>query len=539
MGHGHDSGSTINLDLSVWTAALVAVAVSSMGVAFQLGGDLARPTAAPARTSTHELERAPRRLTILHTNDLHGQVLPKGERGGLVALGRRIREQRDRARVAGDAVLLLDAGDLFKGTPEGDLSDGQVVIEWMNHLGYDAVAVGNHDFDHGLEVTAKLAEAADFPLLAANLREVQGGQRPAWLGEHTPQDRLRGAAVVRTLFDGFGRELRVGIVGTTPSDLADLTLAGLTAGLRAEDEVTALEPVLDALPRDLDLVVLVSHSGLEHDSKVAEHFGRRVDVIVGGHNHEAFPQGKRVNGVLIAQTGAKTEHLGRIRLELPSAGGEPEVRAELLTPGDDLEALLAPHLAEVEREFAEVVGTLAAPLERRPGFASSGLGNLEADLFRRVAGADVGLQNKPGIRADLAAGEVTRREVYEVAPFGNTVVVMTLTGAQLRALLEQCLEDERAACDVSGLRLTVAPGAPSGARLREVEVGGKPLEAERSYRVATNSFLAAGGDGKQVFTQGTERREHPQTRRELLEAFLREQSPYTPPPVEARIVTVD
>ena len=534
----HEDSGTINLDLSVWTAALIAIGVVCMTLAFETGTGFAAASGAPRHVDRQHVEVQAPRLTILHTNDIHGQVLPRGEARGLVALGRRIRQERDAARQAGDAVLLLDAGDLFKGTPEGDLTDGRVVVDWMNHLGYDAVAVGNHEFDHGIDVAERLAQAAEFPFLAANLYQEQGGERPAWLGRGTPEGPLRGAAVLKTVYDGWGRPLRVAIVGTTPANLASVTLAGLTAGLRAEDEVAALRPVLDALPRDLDLVVLVSHSGIQRDLRVAEAFGERIDVIVGGHDHRTLPLGQRAGAALMTQTGAKTEFLGRVRVEFP-VGEAPRTEAALLEPGDDLEAVLAPHVDEIQREFAEVVGELRAPLRRAPGYTSSALGNLEADLMRRLTGADVAFQNKPGIRADLLAGPVTRRAVYEVAPFGNTVVSMQLSGAQLRQLLESCLVDEGAVCDVSGLTVRFDLDRAPGERVVEIQVGGKPIEDQRSYRVATNNFLAAGGDDKVVFTQGSQREESQRTRRDLLEAFLRENAPHAPPAVEARLVAVD
>ena len=534
----HEESGKITLDLSVWTAALVACGVAVVAIAFELGAGSVH--ASPARVGTAQVEAAehPLRLTILHTNDLHGQVLPQGKRGGLVALGRRIRQARDEARLAGDAVLLLDAGDLFKGTPEGDFTNGQVVVAWMNRLGYDAAAVGNHEFDHGIEVVQELARAAEFPFLAANLREEASGERPDWLGRQTPLGPLRGAAVLRTVYDARGRAIRVGIVGTTPGDLAQVTLAGLTEGLRAEDEVAALEPVLAALPADLDLVVVVSHSGIARDTRVAERFGSRVHVIVGGHNHKTLPEGQRVGAVLMTQTGAHAAHLGRVRVELP-AGEAPRATASLVEPGDDFEALLAPYVAEVQRTFAERVGELREPLRRVTGFASSGLGNLETDLMRELTGAEVALQNKAGIRNDLPAGELSKRDVYEVAPFGNTVVSMQLSGAQLREVLEVSLTSEGRMCDVSGLLLRCDPRRPVGQRVLEVTVGGKPLDDSRTYRVATNNFLAGGGDGKVAFTQGSEREDTQRLLRELLEDYLRVNSPVAPPPVEARIVTVD
>ncbi len=492
-------------------------------------------------------------LTILHTNDLHGQVLAPGRGpGGFVDLGRAIRQERDRARSAGGAALLLDAGDVFKGTAEGDLTDGQVVVAWMNHLGYDAAAIGNHEFDHGVEVARRLCEAARFPVLGGNVVEEATGARPAWLGREpdgragawAPPAAQRGAAVVRTVggaLPGGGPPARVAIVGLTTRHMKQVTLAGVTDGLRFEDEAEVLAGVLAALP-PVDLVVALTHCGVETDRALARRFAGRVHVIVGGHSHTKLPQGERVGDVLLAQTGSRAGALGRVRVRLARDGGRglrvARAEADLVTPGDDLEAMLKPWVDDVAKKVDVPVGHLAVDLARTEGLRSSGIGNLHCDLMRAATGVDVAFHNKSGIRADLERGAVTYRALYQVAPFGNSVVTLELGGADLRALLEGSLEAERKHLEVSGLALRADLSRPAGQRLLEVTVAGAPLDPARTYRVATNNFLAGGGDGHEAFTRGRSPRDTGVLLLDLLRKhFEAHQSPWAPGPLDERLRT--
>lgn len=484
-------------------------------------------------------------LTILHTNDVHGQVLESSRRtGGLVALGRAIRQERDRARERGDAVLLLDAGDIFKGTPEGDLTDGEVVVAWMNHLGYDALAVGNHEFDHGVDVVARLAGSARFPFLGANITVGVGGPRPDWLGRAGERSgdplpaALRGCAVVRTLTSRAGRA-RVAIVGLTTSCMKEVTLKGVTGDLEFEEEVAALSRVLAALP-PVDLVILVTHCGVGVDRHIAERLPGKVDLIVGGHSHTRLADGERAGGTLIVQTGSRAEALGRVRLDLTPAVAEAARRvtttADLVAAGDDLGAVLQPFVEMVQARVDQPVGNLARDLDRRSGYASSSLGNLHVDLMRAATGADVALHNKTGIRADLHAGVVKVRHLYEVAPFGNTVATIRLKGGDLRDLFAGMLGSTTRLLEVSGAVVTCAPGEPEGERLLDVLVGGAPIDPERVYLVATNNFLVTGGDGHVAFTKGTDLKDTGVVLLDLLMHHFRANDPYEPAALEQRIV---
>lgn len=516
-----------------WCGLLAGLALAG-ALALALGLGTERGT--PVRAWTEPLE-----LTVLHTNDMHGQVLePKGRSAGLVALGRAIRQERDAARRAGREVLLLDAGDIFQGTPEGNLTGGEVMVAWMNHVGYDALAIGNHEFDYGMEIPRALARRAAFPFLGANIVETTTRRRPGWLGKG--QGALAAAALQRTYRAG-SYPVQVAVIGLTTSAMKDVTLAGVTDGLEFRPEVEALEDVLLALPPQ-DLVIVLTHSGLETDRALARRFAGRIDLIVGGHSHTTLPEGERVGDVLIVQAGDKTRFLGRVELTVrpPDPQGprdarpQVEARASLVPAGDDLEAALAPFVARVQEKAGQPVGRLTAPLRRVRGYGSSALGNLHTDLMRELTGADVALHNKTGIRADLAAGEVLWRDVYQVAPFGNTVYTLRMRGRDLRDLLEGMLDSTGKLLELSGAVVVCDPERPAGQRLREVTIGGGALDPEETYLVATNSFLAQGGDGH-PFPRALESRDTGYSLLDLLTRFFERHSPFTPPAEpEARIV---
>lgn len=531
MRHSSPTGTKRSLSCAAW-AGVAALALLAYGIGLHA-----------ERVNTVRVWSAPVGITILHTNDMHGQVLPHrgGDReSGFVALARRIRQERDQARRQGRAVLLLDAGDIFQGTPEGNLTDGQVVVAWMNHLGYDAMTVGNHEFDFGREIPARLAQQAKFPFLGINIIDEGTGRPVPWLGL---RDRvLDGGVLVRTL-EVSGRRLRVGVIGVTTDEMKKYTVAGVTDGLAFGDAGDAVAAVLDGggLP-PLDVVVLLSHCGVEVDRVLAERFAGRVDVIIGGHSHTLLPAGERVGPVLVAQAGSKARGLGRIDLEVqPPDSRQPDARprvdshAAVLDPGDDIQAVLAPYVAQVEVQANRPVGMLTAPLYRVQGFASSALGNLQTDLMRELTGAEVAFQNKPGIRADLEAGELTWRDLYQVSPFGNTVVTMHLKGADIRELLEGMLGPSATLLEVSGLEVVVDLDAPLGKRVVEVTVDGAPLDLAREYVVATNNFLQGGKDGHLAFARGTHGYDTGVTMQEMVLRFFAKNSPYRPGPTEARL----
>ncbi len=485
-------------------------------------------------------------LSIVGTTDLHGRVFPDGGRGGLALLGGYLRNLRTAREADGGAVLLLDAGDTFEGGIASNISEGALVVDAYNALGYDALAIGNHEFDYGALDTAardgrtpdmrgalKAAAArARFPFLAANLIEAATGRPVVW-----PNVRPS------TLVDAAG--LRVGIVGLMTRYALTRTLAANVQGL----DTTALEPAVEHEARRLrrrgaDLVLVLAHAGgacfrfddptdlssCDDDAEVFE-LARRlppglVDAIVAGHTHRAVAH--EVAGIPIVQAYSRGSAFARVdltvergagvvsaRLFPPQAvcaavapdgwscatgGGTPAAyEGAPVRPDASIVAAMQPALDRVNRWRAEPLGvTLETPLPRNPDGIESPLANLFADaLLAAAPGADLAIGmggRRAGLRRDLPAGALTRGPLYDVFAFDNRIVELVMTGAQVRQALARELTRElarsrRGIPSVSGIRVRVAC---EGNR-RELYIfrpSGAPIGPDETLVVAATDFFA-------------------------------------------------
>ena len=480
--------------------------------------------------ATAALAGDPVRLIVLHTNDLHGQLRPmppspvrpvlRGKAaGGYAHLASMVRAIRREAAGRGAKVLLLDTGDIFQGTPIGNETRGRAVVEAMDALGYDAGALGNHEFDYGFENMVELVERASFPILAANLAGAP---------------KLRPYVVLappRT-------PCRVAVIGVITPGTPHITTPRATEGLTFGDPVTVVRTLRKEI--DADLFIVLSHLGRADELKLAREVNG-LALVVGGHSHTPFV--KTVNNTLVSQTHSRGLSLGRVDLDL-DASSWTVMRAEgkllpvdpaATAPDAAVQAIIDKHGRDLDARLKRVVGRLAAPLRRARGLVSSPAGNWMADVIRRAGQAEVGFMNKGGIRTDLEAGDVTAGDIYRLMPFDNVVVALDLTGAELRAVLERHFAPGRfPGMEWSGLFVEASRRQAAGTvKITAVTVGGRPLDATKVYRVATNSFLAAGGDGFSTFRRGR-RRARAGLVRDALAAALKAGSPLTPP-AEARL----
>lgn len=448
-----------------------------------------------------------KRLVIFHTNDVHGWVHskpatwylanPQRQIGGFAAAANVIKREKG-------PKLLLDGGDWFQGTPEAAFSSGTVVVESFNALGYDAVVIGNHDFDFGMPQLEALARALRMPVLGSNIYRESDRKRPAYV---TPYF-IRAVAGVK-----------VGIFGLLTRNMRDLAFEESYAGLTFRREVDEARDMVRALRAEgAQVIVAVTHVGFAEpgmtpfeDDKFLAGEAPGIDVIVGGHTHSRVKTSVHDprNGTLVTQTGSYLSQLGRIELRLdPSSGkviGSSSSLVELWIDetGEDpeIKALLAPYQEEADRRLNVVIATATHTLTRsRTGEAP--IGGWFTDCLRDWGGTDIALQNHGGIRADLPAGPVTLRRIFEIMPFDNRVATLTLTGVQLRDTLERGVSGAAGMLQVSGVSVSYDPSGDSGRRISEVRVGGRTLRADDRYTVTTSDFLVKRGDGYATLGQG-------------------------------------
>ena len=428
-------------------------------------------------------------LTILHVNDFHGALLPtragadSPEEGGAARLAALVKTERT------PTTLFLAAGDLMQGTNLSNLFAGRPVIEAFNLMGLDASAVGNHEFDYGQPALSERSAEARFTFLAAN---IAGG------GAWKPFE-------IRKI-----GSLRVALFGLTTQETPVATHPRNVKGLVFDDPVATARRMVEELRPQADLIVALTHLGVEEDEKLAVAVPG-IDVIVGGHTHTKVEQPETIGGTLVLQAFERGVFLGRLELEV--AGGKVIAHRYRLLPvtaaaGEDpaVAALLAGYQQRLDGRMNEVVGTAAVDLDggkEAMRTRETNLGDLVLDAMRESSGADVALINGGTIRAGIPAGPVTIGTIYNVLPFDNSLISFALTGKELRESLETGLSrvevGDGGFPQVSGMSFIFDPKAPSGSRVVSVSVGGAPLDENRRYVLATHDFLAAGGNGYTVF----------------------------------------
>ncbi|MBK8013542.1 MAG: 5'-nucleotidase C-terminal domain-containing protein [Deltaproteobacteria bacterium] len=429
------------------------------------------------------------KLTILHTNDVHGHFW-RNEAGkyGFAAQRSLIEKIKKEVHDKGGDVLVVSAGDINTGAPASDVFEAEPDIRAMNLMGYSAMALGNHEFDHPRAVLRHQVMKANFPFLSANI--YRKGTR-----EHAFP-----SYVIREISG-----LKVALVGLTTEDTP--ALAGQAAGLDFHPAIEEAKRLLPRLKKKADLVVVLSHLGYypkgEHGSNAPGDVELATqttgaDVIIGGHTHTEMTQPDEENGTLIVQAGCHGKFLGRLDLEvedgrvvghdyhlLPVEGSEDPEMLALLAPYEDAadRALKSP-LSRVEGAFFGK----DAGVEKE-----TNLGRLIARAQRKAVNADVGIVNHGGIRASFGPGSINQQKVLEIQPFSNTLCTVDLTGRELKEYLEAVgKRAKRKTLHMDGVRVFHRHGD-----IEAIEIDGKPVDlaSSKRYRVVVNSHSALKGDG--------------------------------------------
>lgn len=481
-------------------------------------------------------------LYIVHTNDIHGALLPgtafwlnpdfppplANAPGALVL----IRELREEAARKGYGFLLLDGGDVFRGTPLGDFTRGQAVVDYFNLAGYDAIAVGNHDLDLGWWALKELAGRSKMPWVCSNFKVAGTDTPPAFLRDHL-------------LFDRGG--VRIGLFSMITKYLRGM----VTDSMIGEHEVRLYEDETRRVLSDLraagaDIIIGLTHIGERHDKRLADSiYG--IDVIIGAHSHSGIQPPYTAPGshTIVQQAYSRGSAVGFLDLSIDTETKKiVGYKGRLInTYGEDVPKDLEylAHLeslkVKAEEGFDAVIGRSRRELTRA-GMEECAAGNLITDAMREYAKADIALHNSAGIRANFPEGDITYRHVYNVDIFGNTLVVGTYTGTQVREMLEVSVNGHHAIFQVSGVRMTYTKKKPIGSRVLTVTVNGQPLDPARNYVVASNSYLAAGSGEYGVFAAAEDLEDTYLPLRDVIAQYIRRHSPVDAR-VEGRIVLVD
>lgn len=482
--------------------------------------------AALAATGCGTRPATPVDLTILSTNDFHGALESRASDrdtnrplGGAAILTATIDSLR---AMNPEGTLVLDAGDIYQGTALSNLTQGRASIDYMNAAGFDAAAIGNHEFDWGVPILIERIEQARFPMLVANMEERATGKPPAWAKPYT--------IVVR-------KGVRVAVIGLVTPTTPTVTMPENVAPYRFLDPAEVANRLIRALvPSKADIAVIVCHIGGRQigdgtiTGEVAEmaHAIEGEAAIVSGHSHSRL-EGS-IDGVPVVQALSSGRYLGRIDLLVSRAahrvvGGKASVLpvfADSIAPDSAVAALVARARSGIVPILEEVLGEAEVPIttERR----ECPMGNLVADVMRMRSGATFALTNPGGIRAEIDAGPITYSEVYEVLPFDNTIVVVGLTGDELVRLLQGSAQ-KGSFVHASGLRYTLDFTKPPESRITAAsDDSGRMILPDSIYAVAVNSFMAQGGDDMSILVDHPRSHETGIVIREALAEWIRDQA---------------
>jgi 2',3'-cyclic-nucleotide 2'-phosphodiesterase/3'-nucleotidase/5'-nucleotidase len=523
---------------------LVPQAAAAEALREQTGREARGTAAAPAGAGRS-------RLRVVATNDLHGRLLPERyawsegrEVGGAATLARYFALEREGF---GGPTLILDGGDQMQGTPLSNLTEGRAAVAYFNGTGYRGAAIGNHEFDWGIPTLAARTGEADYAWLAANVFVAGSDTAPSW---------LKPVAMVQV--EGGPR---VGLIGLATQETPTATIPAHVRGLEFRDGAAAIDRWVPELRRQgAEFVIVVAHAGASCEATGecrgeivdwARALENRPDLIVAGHTHKVV--NTRVNGVPIVEAGSYGTRYAVVDLERVSADsvhawvrGIPVTYTDRVMPDSAVAARLARHEAEVGPRIAEVITTLAEPLRRGTTSAEGEdrtgeypLGRLIADAQRAATGSEIALMNNGGIRIELPAGALTWGKLFELQPFGNRLVTLRVTGAQLRAAAEHLLGGRAPIAHVSGLTVRYDAARPTGQRVLAIALdSGEPLREDRLYSVTVNDFLAAGGDGFGMLTGAAGREETGITDLEALVSYLRARPQPVRAPEMPRLVPV-
>ncbi len=428
-------------------------------------------------------------VSILHVNDFHGFAEPYKPFGSEELLGgiASLAAEVDKIRAQGPT-LLVASGDMIQGNNWANLFLGESVIELMNEMRFDAMALGNHEFDFGTGVLRKRIEAARFPVLAANVEGL---------------DLLKPYTI---------REIsgvRIALVGVVTEDVPVTTHPRNVAGLQFHPVARTVERCLELLRGKADIVVLLSHIGHTADRELASNVSG-LTAIIGGHSHTKVLSPVVINNTVIVQAWEHGKALGRLDLHIED---RKVVRADGrligISPSPEMPdtavgRLVRKYSEKVDAVLDEEVGVALTDLDgEHVRSRETNLGNLIADIMRQTAQADAAIIGGGSIRTSIKKGRIQMKHVYAVSPFNNYIVGVRLTGRQIREALEHglsAIEDGAGRFpQVSGISFSYSRTAAVGARIRELIIAGRPAEADREYTVATDDFLAAGGDGYKAF----------------------------------------
>ncbi|MBM7553448.1 bifunctional metallophosphatase/5'-nucleotidase [Thalassobacillus pellis] len=487
-------------------------------------------------------------VQLLGINDFHGQLdvyrtIGDRKAGGAEYLAAYLNKYEQTNK----NTLIVHAGDVVgASSPVSSLLQDEPTIEILNEIGFDVGTLGNHEFDEGVDEMLRLInggehpktgyfEGANFPYTAANVVDKETG------------DPILPPYVIKKV-----NGMPIGFIGVVTTETKNIVLPSGIEGVKFTDEATAINKAVEELKaKGVEAIVTLAHVPSHSDQdgsnasgevvEFAPQIDDEVDVIFGGHNHSYT--NTMVDGKLIVQSYSYGTAFSDVDLMIdPKTKDIVSQEASIVTtyhdriePDPTVKNMVEKYSKDIEDLVNQVIAKAAEPITTDADVSGeSSLGNLVADSQRAAMGTDFAFMNPGGIRASLDEGPITWGELYTMLPFGNNLVKMTLTGEQIKAVLEQQWAGEYPRIlQVSGLHYTWDESAPAGEKIVSMtDSNGNPINSQQQYTVTVNNFIATGGDGFTVLKEGTNQVTGPLALDAMIDYLEQQDAPVTAPEVD-------
>lgn len=441
-------------------------------------------------------------LQIVSINDFHGALTEGGKNPGAAKLVNSIEKVRGQNP---EGSILVSAGDMFQGSPDSNLLYGKTVVDVMNYAQFDAMTLGNHEFDWGMDVLKQRILQSAFPYICANVIDKRTGKPAGFVKPYSVLER---------------KGVKIAIIGIATPETAYKTNPKMIENYTFADPVATVKTLVPVLKKQgVQIIIALTHLGSEMDNQgnihgEAAQLAQEVDgldAVISGHSHQVvFGQ---VHSVPVVQAYYNGRAVGKIDITYNKRTKKVETAVASVASLSDVDQSPDQHVKviidEAQKEIAPiksiVVGhTLNALPHDRNEMAETALGQWVTDTLRQASNADIAFQNTGGLRTGLVAGDITMGNLYEVMPFDNTLFKVEMSGSQIQQVLEYGIGNKKIGMlQYSGLKIVYETLSPSEIHIASViTADGTLLQPEKKYKVVINDFMAAGGDGFTMFREG-------------------------------------
>ena len=458
-------------------------------------------------------------ISVYNTTDIHGWYFsraarwnkenPKREIGGFSALSALLKKEKN-------PYIIIDSGDMFQGTPEGNFTKGNASVALMNYLGYSAVTVGNHEYDYTENNIKHLVKKAKFPFLGANIYYKENGKTPEYLKPYT-------------IVEKAGK--KIAILGLAGEHTKTSTLPTYVKHLDFKDEAKeAAKWVKEIKKHNPDIIIGLAHFGLAgltreridistwtlpsksyaYGTLALTRTAPEIDIIFGGHSHKVLPKGyyDKASSTLICESSWGLTDVTKVDLEFDDTTGKFIKATALVIPlwtditGKDKKAdkILKKFTKKVNKKMAQIIGKSNVSLLISKEGLDSDIGNWMTDVMRKHAKTDLAFQNTHGIRSVMTEGPLTMRDIYQIMPFDNTLVTLKMTGKLIKKLMRDNFRNSYSKMQISGMKVKFKTNKNNNPTDIDIYINSKLVKPNDEFTVVTNNYLTSGGSGGKAFT---------------------------------------